>query len=158
VHLAWGETTWVPTHAPKILVTRPGSVSAVLTCYAFRLPPGTWPSHGSSLSQWFSNGGAYCRDLMSHAHIHRELGISLLELGVWLGNHLSRLLLLFRVPRPARGLHAPTVPPHTVPPPPRSFLPMGIGGWHHSDMSTSWSEASQRLRPDQPPFLTSLRP
>jgi len=60
----------------------------------------------------------------------------------------------YRGPRPPR----PTVPPPTVPPPPRSFLPVGIGEWHHSDMSTSWSEADQRPRPDQPPFLPHCAP
>jgi len=34
VHLAQGMTTWVPTHAPQPLVTRPGSVSAFLSYHA----------------------------------------------------------------------------------------------------------------------------
>jgi len=135
----------VPTHAPKILVTRSGSVSAFLTCHACRLPPGTWPSHGSFLSQWFSNGGAYCRVPTPHAQILRELGLSLLVLGC--GLETTFLVYYHSRGTEARGLHAPTVPPPTVPPPPRSFLPVGIGGWHHSGMNTSWSEPSQRPRP-----------
>ena len=71
-----------------------------LTCHACRSSSGTWPSHGSSLSQWLSRGGAYCRVPTPHARIPCELGLSLLELGVWLGNHLSYLLLLSGVPRP----------------------------------------------------------
>jgi len=64
----------------------------------------------------------------------------------------------------ARGLHAPTVPP-----PPRSFLPVGIGGWHHSGIGTflvqnpvnirgrSTSEAGQRPRPvNRPRSVNSL--
>ena len=106
----------------------------------------TWPSHGSSQSQWFSNGGAYCCVPTPHAQIRRELGLSLQVLGVWLWNHLSRLLSLFGVLRPEASMPL-TVPPPTMSPPPRSFLPVGIGGWYHSDTSTSWSEPSQRPRP-----------
>ena len=40
VHLAQGVTTWVPTHAPQPLVTRPGSVSAFLSYHAHGLPLG----------------------------------------------------------------------------------------------------------------------
>jgi len=49
-----------------------------------------------------------------------------------------------------------------VPPPPRSLPPVGIGGWHHPTVSTSWSEPSQRPRPvnarglvDPPSHLTA---
>jgi len=99
MHLARGVTAWVPTHTPKLLVTRPVSVFAFLTYHACRSPSGTWPSHGSYLSQWVSNGGVCCRVPTPYAQIPHELGLSLLELGVWLGNHLSRLLSLFGVPR-----------------------------------------------------------
>ena len=40
VHLARGVTTWVPTHAPQLLVTRPGSVSAILSYHAHGSPLG----------------------------------------------------------------------------------------------------------------------
>jgi len=89
------------------LVTRLESVSALLTCHACRLPPGTLPSHGSSLSQWFPDGGAYCRVSTPHAQILRELGLSLLVLGMWLGNHLSCLLSFFEVPRPEASTPLP---------------------------------------------------
>jgi len=91
---------WVPTHAPNPLVIRPGSIPTLLMCHACRLPPGTCPSHGSFLSQWFFNGGAYYRVTTPHAQVRREVDLSLLVLGVWLGNHLSLLVLLFGVPRP----------------------------------------------------------
>ena len=122
---------WLPgcqLMRPSFLVTRPGSVSALLAYHACILPPGTSPSHGSYRSQWFSNGGACYRIPTPHAQILCELGLSLLVLGVWFGNHLSLLLLLCRGTE-ARGLHAPSVPPPTVPPPPRSLLPVGIGGY-----------------------------
>jgi len=56
VHLAQGVTTWVSTHAPQPLVTRPESVSAFLSHHAHGLP-WAWPSPGSYLSQGFSRGG-----------------------------------------------------------------------------------------------------
>jgi len=132
---------------PSFLVTRPASISALLTYHTCRLPPGMWSFQGPYLSQWFSNGGAYCRVPMPHAQILRELGLSLLVLGVWLGNHFSLLLLLFRGTE-ARDLHAPTVPP-----PPRSLSPVGIGGVappsckHFLAQTQSTPEAGQSPRP-----------
>ena len=40
VHLTRGVTTWVPTHAPQLLVTRLGSVSAFLSYHAHGSPLG----------------------------------------------------------------------------------------------------------------------
>ena len=40
VHLARRVTTWVPTHAPQLLVTRLGSVSAFLSYHAHGSPLG----------------------------------------------------------------------------------------------------------------------
>jgi len=40
VHLARGVTTWVPTHVPQLLVTRPGSVSVFLSYHAQGSPLG----------------------------------------------------------------------------------------------------------------------
>ena len=111
VHPAGGDCLGANS-CTQILVTRPMSVSTSPTCHACRLPPGTWPSHGSSLSQWFSNGGVYCRIPTPHAQIRRELSLSLLGLRVWLGNHLSCLLLLFRVPRPEASTPLPCRPLH----------------------------------------------
>ena len=39
-------TTWVPTHVPQALVTRPGSISAFLLHHARRLPLGRGPLPG----------------------------------------------------------------------------------------------------------------
>jgi len=116
----------------------PWEYLAFLTCHACRSPSGTWPSHGSSLSQWLSSGGAYCRVPTPHVRIPREFGLSLLVLGVWLENHFLYLLLLSGVPRPeARGFHAPTVPPPTVLPPPRLSRPMGIRRGHLPGLQNS---------------------
>ena len=94
------------------------------------------PGRGSSLSQWLSNGGVYCRVPTPHAQILRELGLSLLVLGVWLENHLS--LSIFTVwDAEARGLHAPTVPPPIVSPPPRLSLPVGLKRGHLSGLPNS---------------------
>jgi len=46
VHPAQGMTTWVPTHAPQPLVTRPGSISAFLSHHARRFPLGRGPFPG----------------------------------------------------------------------------------------------------------------
>ena len=46
VHPAQGVTTWVPTHAPQPLVTRPGSVSAFFSYHARGLPLGRGPLPG----------------------------------------------------------------------------------------------------------------
>jgi len=141
VHLARGVTT------PQPLVTCPGSISALHTYHACRLPPETWPSHGSYLSQWFSKGGAYCRVPMPHARVLRESGLSLLIPGIWLWSHLSLpLLLLWGIE--ARSLHALTVAPPIVLPPPRSLLPRGYRGWPYLSVGASWFNPSQRLRPN----------
>ena len=46
VYPAQGMTTWVPTLAPQLLVTRPGSISAFLPHHARRLPLGRGPLSG----------------------------------------------------------------------------------------------------------------
>jgi len=114
-------------------------------------PMGRGPPSGSFLSQWLSNGSAYLRVPIPHTWIRREVDPSLLILGMWLGSHLSLLVLLFLGYRGLRLL-APTVlppiiSPPMVPPPPRSFLPVGIGRWCPSDVSTPWSGPSQHPRP-----------
>ena len=156
---------WLPgcqLLSPSSLVTRPGSVSALLTYHACRLPPGTWPTHGSYLSQWFSIGGAYCRVPTPHAQILRELSLSLLVLGVWLGNHLSLLLLLFWGIE-ARGLHALTAPPPIMPLPycaaPSTVTPThGYRGVAPPNCKRFlvWTQSTPEAW--STPLLTSLRP
>ena len=54
VHLAQGVTFWVPTHAPQPLVTRPGSVSTILSYHAHGSPLGvalSWVVSVSGVSQ-----------------------------------------------------------------------------------------------------------
>ena len=121
---------------------------AFLTCHACGLPSGTWPPQGSFMSQWLSSGGAYCRVPTPHVQILRELGLSLLVLGVWLENHISLPIIAVGDAK-AWGLHAPTVPlptvplptvpppivpPPTVPPPPWLSLPVGIRRGHFPSM------------------------
>ena len=79
------------------------------------------------------NDGAYCRVPTPHARIRSEVDLYLLVLGVWLRNHLSLLVLLFGVPRPEAS--TPLLCRLLLSPPPRSFLPVGIGRWHHSNAS-----------------------
>jgi len=73
VHLVQGVTTWVPTHAPQVLVTRPGSVSAFLSRHTRGLPLGRGPLPGRICS----------RDSPEVAWALHE-SYSLLILGIWL--------------------------------------------------------------------------
>ena len=100
VHLAQGVNTWVPTHAPQVLVTRPGSVSAFLSHHAHGLSPGRGPLPGR----------IYPRDSPEVAWVLHESGYSLLVLGIWPWSHLSLSLITVlrywgpRPPPPYRGL------------------------------------------------------
>ena len=138
----------------------PWEFPAFFTCHACRSPSGKWPSQGSSLSQWLSNGGAYRRVPTPHARIPRELGFSLVVLGVWLESHLS-LCIITVWGAEAWGLHTSTVPPptlspSTVPPPPRLSLPVGIRRGHFSGLPNfpgafimlSLGDARGRLTPE----------
>ena len=71
---------------------------------------------GSSLSQWFFNGGVSCRVLTPHARIPRELGLSLLVTGVWLKNHLSLSIFTVEVPRHEASMPCLCAAPFTVTP------------------------------------------
>ena len=102
-------TFWVPTHAPQLLVTRPGSVSTFLSYNAHGSPLGV------TLSWVVSVPG-----VSEVAWVLHMSGYSSLVLGIWPWSHLS--LLFITCSDVLRSL--------TVLPPPRSFLPMGIGGWH----------------------------
>jgi len=126
VHLAQGVTTWVPTHAPQPLVTRPGCVSAFLSYHARGLPLGRGPLPGR----------IYPRDspkvawvAMSYTPCMSTSRVGLLPTGT--GNMalkppFSSLYYCSEV----SGLEAssPVPWPLIVPPPPRSSLPVGIGG------------------------------
>jgi len=100
VHLAQGVTTWVPTHAPQVLVTHPVSVSAFLSHYA----------HGSSPGRGPLPDRICPRDSSEVAWVLHESGYSLLVLGIWPWSHLSLFLITAlryrgpRPPRPYRGL------------------------------------------------------
>jgi len=73
VHLAQGVITWVPTHVPQPLVTRPGSVSTFLLHHAHGFPPRRGPLPGR----------IYPRDSIEVAWVLHESGYSLLVLGIW---------------------------------------------------------------------------
>ena len=128
----------------------PWEYPAFLTCHACISPSGTWPPNGSFLSQCISSGGAYCRVRTPHAQILRESSLFLLVLGVWFENHLSfSFTTIWDVE--ARGPHAPTMPPPSVPPPPRLSLPVGITRGHFHSLSKRpkrlyHAEAGQRPR------------
>jgi len=72
VHLARGVITWVPTHAPELLVTRPGSVFAFLLYHA----------HGSPLGVALSWIVSVPRDSPEVAWVLHESGYPLLVLGL----------------------------------------------------------------------------
>jgi len=119
VHVAQGVTTWVPTHAPQPLVTRPGVyLPSFRTMHVVH--PWAWPSPGSYLSQGFSRGGVGIS----------RIGLPPTGTGTMaLKPPFSSLYYCSEVPGPKASLPVPW--PLTVPPPPRSSLPVGIGGWHH---------------------------
>jgi len=100
VHPAQGVTTWVPTHAPQPLVTRPGSISTFLSYHARGLSLGCGPLPGRVCPRGFPKV----------AWVLRESGHSLLVLEIWPWSHLSLLfitVLRYRGPRPPhqyRGL------------------------------------------------------
>jgi len=83
VHLAQGVTFWVPTHAPRPLVTRPGSVSTFLSYHAHGSPPG----HGPLM------GRIWPRGLPKVAWVLHKSGYSSLVLGIWPWSHLSLLFI-----------------------------------------------------------------
>jgi len=70
--------------------------------------------YGSFLSQWLSNGGAYCRVPTPHARVPRDLGFSLLITGVWPKNHLSLSIFIVEVSRPEDSTPCPCAAPSTV--------------------------------------------
>jgi len=110
VHPAQGVTTWVPTHAPQPLVTRPRSISAFLSYHARRLSLGRGPLPGRVCP----------RGSPKVAWVLLESGHSLLVLEIWPWSHLSLLFITVlrywgpRPPRPYCGL-LPCYPLHGLP-------------------------------------------
>ena len=161
VHPAQGMTTWVPTHAPQPLVTRPGSISTFLSHHACRLPLGRGPLPGCVCPS--GSPKVAC----TAASIHLMYGYFTIqvtpcrywEYGLEATFPFSLLLILrYRGLLPCRPLHGLPYPwvsgggpsylwacPMVLPPP-RSFLPVGIGRWHPSDVSAPWFRPSQRPR------------
>jgi len=116
VHLARGVTFWVPTHAPQPLVTRPGSVSTFLSYYAHGSPLGVALSWVVSVPG-VSRGGVGTSRVRLPPTGTRTMALkpplsSLHYCSKVLGSEAS----------------SPVPWPLMVSPPPRSFLPVGIGG------------------------------
>jgi len=113
VHLAQGVTLWVPTHAPQPLVTRPGSVPTFLSYYAHG-SPWAWPSHGSYLSRGSPRGGVGTSRVRLPLTDTKTMALE------------PPFSYCSEVPGPEASSSVSW--PLVVSPPPRSFLPMGIGG------------------------------
>jgi len=134
VHPTQGVTTWVPTHAPQPLVTRPGSVSAFLSYHARGLPLGRGPLPGRICPR---DSPKEARVATFYTSCMSTSRVRLLPSGT--GNMalkppFSSLYYCSEVPGPKASSLVPW--PLIVSPPPRSSLPVGIGGWHHLGQST----------------------
>ena len=126
VHPAQGVTIWVPTHAPQPLVTRPGSVSAFLSYHARGLPLGRGPLPGRICPR---DSPKVARVATSYTPCMSTSRVRLLPTGT--GNMALKPLFsshyyYSEVPGPEAFTPVPW--PLIVPPPPRSSLPLGIGG------------------------------
>jgi len=133
VHPTQGVTTWVPTHAPQPLVTRPGSVSAFLSYHACGLPLGRGPLSGRICP---SDSPKVARVATSYTSCMSTSRVRLLPTGTGnmaLKQHFSSLYYCSEVP--GSEASSPIPWPLIVPPPPRSSLPVGIEGWHNRDRS-----------------------
>jgi len=103
----------------------PASSHSPWECICLPLVPCTWfaPGRGPLL-------GRICpRDSPEVAWVLHKAGYPLLILGLWPWSHLSLLfitVLRYRGPRPPRPYRCLWL----CRPPPRSSLPVGIGGWH----------------------------
>jgi len=129
-----GVTTWVSTHAPQPLVTRPGSVSAILSYHARGLPLGCGPLPGRICPRDFPK---VARVAPSYTPCMSTSRIILLPAGT--GNMALKppfSSLYYRSEALGPEASSPVPWPLIVPPPPRSSLPVGIGGWHHLGQST----------------------
>jgi len=129
VHQAQGVTTWVPTHAPQPLVTRPGSVSAFLSYHARGLPLGRGPLPGRICPR---DSPKVARVATSYTSCMSTSRVRLLPTGTGkmaLKPPFSSLYYCSDVPGPEASSPVPW--PLIMPPPPQSSLPVGIGGWHH---------------------------
>ena len=116
VHPTQGMTTWVPTHAPQPLATHPGSISAFLSYHARRLSMGRGPLPGRVPPRGLQRWRGYFASQVTPCW-YWKYGLE--------ATFLFSLLLFWGTG--ARGL-TPVPWPLTMSPPPRSSLPVGIGG------------------------------
>jgi len=144
VHLAQGVTIWVPTHAPQPLVTRPGSVFAFLSYHARGLPLGQGPLLGRICprdSPKVARVATSCTPCMSTSRVR------LLPTGT--GNMALKppfSSLYYRSEVPGPEASSPVPWPLIVPPPPRSSLLVGIGGWHHRGLKRALRTTSHAFK------------
>ena len=106
----------------------------LLTYPACRRPSRVWPLTGRICSRGHQR---WCVLPHSYTSCADKSWIGALRTGtegVVLNPPFSAMLTSRHIE--ARGLQASTVPPPSMPPLPRSFLPVGIEGWHHLGQST----------------------
>ena len=144
MHLAQGVTTWVPTHASQPLVTRPGSVTVFLSYHARGLPLGHDPlsvriyPRDSPKVAWVATSYTSCMGTSRVRLLPTGTGNMALK------SSFSSLYYCSMVP--GSEASSPVPWPLIVPPPPRSSLPVGIGGWHHRGQSTLLGQRVTPLR------------
>ena len=117
-------TFWVPTHAPQPLVTRPGSVSTFLSYHAHGSPLGVALSWVVSIPGSPSGGVGTSRARLPPTST-RTMALKPPFSSLY---HCSKVLR-----------------PLAVSPPPRSLLPMGIGGWHRRGLNLGVAYTRRRL-------------
>ena len=117
-------TFWVSTHAPQPLVTRPGSVSTFLSYHTRGSPLGVALSWVVSVPGSPSGGVGTSRDRLPPTGT-RTMALKPPFSSLHYCSEVLRLL--------------------TVSPPPRSFLPMGIGGWHRRCLNLGDAYTWRRL-------------
>jgi len=128
VHLARGVTTWVPTHAPQLLVTCPGSVSAFLSYHAHGSPLGVALSWVVSVPGILQRWRGYFTSQVT-PYWYWDYGLEATFLFS---------LLLFRGTG-VGGLLARTVTSYCVAPS-TGFPTVGIRGWHYRCLNLASSQ------------------
>ena len=109
-----GMTTWVPTHAPNLWGHPPWAFPASFTFHACRSPLGRDP-YESSLSSGSLMVVRTTAFPTPHARIPRDLGLSLLVTGMWLGNHLFWSIFTVGLPRPETSTSCLNTAPSSTP-------------------------------------------
>jgi len=128
-----GVTLWVLTHAPHPLVTRPGNVSAFVLYHAHGSPLGVALSWVVPVPGILQRGRGYFTSQVT-PYWYWEYGF---EATFLFSCHCSG------VPGPEASSSIPW--PLVVSLPPRSLLPVGIGGSHHRCLNLATPQAVNPL-------------